>query len=290
MIANLNNPIFFYKAFSDKIVFSQFVNDVLAVKFRPGVIKISDEIELKTGYTHRHQTIYSESEDKRVVIIVHKIDHDFKYASFLFNYIATIMDLPFNTAKKIELNDPDLNIYSIVIVTSPYQIMKKNGITINDEMLALKLKVQNICDQGEDFIENKVIILNINYQNSVLSANAQNWLKLIHESMHNSEQTTIYFSNPGIQRAISLLKYENISSQDWQQSRELEAKQKARLIYEEMSRSEGIIEGRKEERKRGIIKALQRGKLSFAEIAEDYNVNLETIQIIEKKIRRKVAI
>jgi len=46
-------------------------------------------------------------------------------------------------------------------------------------------------------------------------------------------------------------------------------------------RNEGIIEGKMEEKTSNIIKALQRGKLSLEEIAEDFDVSIEFVKQIK---------
>jgi hypothetical protein len=84
MLGNLDNEVIFKKAFTDKIVFTQFVKDILDLDVEIGIIETEKKFLPKIGYIEFESDgvpfdIFAESVDKRIVIEIQKVEYDHNF-------------------------------------------------------------------------------------------------------------------------------------------------------------------------------------------------------------------
>ncbi|MCP5051806.1 MAG: hypothetical protein GY940_31860, partial [bacterium] len=72
MLAPLDNGVVFKKAFTDKIVFTQFVKDILGIDIEVDKIETEKKFEPKVGNIDIELDIFAESTDHRVVIEIQR--------------------------------------------------------------------------------------------------------------------------------------------------------------------------------------------------------------------------
>ena len=68
MLGNLDNEVIFKKAFTNKIVFTAFVRDILGIEIEVDKIETEKKFDPKIGYVDFELDIFAESKDKRIAI------------------------------------------------------------------------------------------------------------------------------------------------------------------------------------------------------------------------------
>jgi hypothetical protein len=92
MLGNLDNEVIFKKAFTDKIVFTQFVKDILDLDVEIGIIETEKKFLPKIGYIDFELDIFAESVDKRIVIEIQKVEYDHNFDRFLHYFLMVIAE------------------------------------------------------------------------------------------------------------------------------------------------------------------------------------------------------
>ena len=257
MIANLDNEVFFKKAFTDTFVLKHFVKDVLEMDLDFDKIETEKSFDPKIGNIDFKYDIFAESTDKRVIIEIQKVDYDYNFDRFLHYFIMAIAELQ-RSSKDYGI---EKTVYAVIFIKG-------------DEL--------NIYGHS-------LLFLNPNYKNPEIPARIRDWLDLVYESMHHPEKPSINQNNDGIKRASEILDFEHISPSEWEQSKIREGRKKVQLLAKVEGVEEGINigveKGKQEERERSekerdnaIRKAISRGKLTLAEIAEDFGVSVEFVK------------
>ncbi|MCX6278183.1 MAG: hypothetical protein NT004_08805, partial [Bacteroidetes bacterium] len=88
MLAPLDNETIFKKAFTDKVVFQQFVKDLFDVDIVVSNIETEKRFEPQIANIDIKLDIYAETDDHRFIIEIQKIDYDYNFNRFL-NYFIT---------------------------------------------------------------------------------------------------------------------------------------------------------------------------------------------------------
>ncbi|OAD21162.1 hypothetical protein THIOM_003075, partial [Candidatus Thiomargarita nelsonii] len=65
-LSRLDNEVIFKKAFTDKLVFTQFVKDVIGIDIKVGKIETEKRFKPKIAYIDFAYDIFAESTDERV--------------------------------------------------------------------------------------------------------------------------------------------------------------------------------------------------------------------------------
>ena len=127
-------------------------------------------------------------------------------------------------------------VYTIVVMTAPYRINERTREFYKDEVLISKLNPKNL--KGDEFkiFNHELVYLNPNYKTDNTPQNYRDWLDLIYESIHSPAAPKINFNNEGVKRASEIINYDNISPEDWEQSKIEVGKQKVILLEREAER------------------------------------------------------
>jgi len=299
-LVNLDNEVYFKKVFSDKEVFTAFVKDITGVTVEVDKIETEKQLERKVGPIKFKLDIFAESVDHRVIIEIQKVDYDYNFNRFMHYFLASLIDLQrdsktYNFKKEV---------YTIIVITAPYVAVEKSGEILKDDVLISSLNPRTLQGLEREMYGHKLVFLNPNYISEDTPQSYLDWLNLIRESVKNPQNPNINLENPAIRKASELADLNEASPEELQEAKDEEMRKEALVAYErhyrreglEQGRAEGKAEGRMEgriegieagkmeEKIEGIKKALQRGKLTPEEIAEDFEVPLEMVLKIQKEM------
>ncbi|MBK6608846.1 MAG: PD-(D/E)XK nuclease family transposase [Leptospiraceae bacterium] len=291
MIANLDNEVFFKKAFTDTFVLKHFVKDVLEMDLEFDKVETEKSFDPRIGNIDFKYDIFAESTDKRVIIEIQKVDYDYNFDRFLHYFLMAIAELQ-RSSKNYGI---EKTVYAVIFITAPYKINQKTGIPIKDELLISNLNPKNIKGDELNIYGHSLVFLNPNYKNAEIPARIRDWLDLVYESMHHPEKPSINSNNDGIKRASEILDFEHISPSEWEQSKIREGRKMVQMMAKEEGVEEGKIigreEGKQEEKERSekekedaIRKAISKRKLTVEEIAEVFGVSVEFVKHLPKGV------
>jgi small nuclear ribonucleoprotein (snRNP)-like protein len=150
VLSNLDNEVIFKKAFTDKVVFTQFVKDIVGIDIEVSEIETEKKFDEKLGYIDIKFDIFAESKDHRVIVEIQKVEYDYNFDRFMNYFLSAIIEQQ-KSSKKYKI---DQTVYTIVVLTAPYKVKTKDGDYIQDEVLLSKLNPQNLYGQ-----EKKTILL-----------------------------------------------------------------------------------------------------------------------------------
>jgi hypothetical protein len=266
MLGNLDNGTIFKKAFTDKEVFEQFTKDVLGFEVRVSKIETEKQFQPKIGRIAFELDIFAETEDKRMVIELQKIEYDYGFDRFLHYFLMLLAEQQ-ASAKEYKINR---NVFLILVMTQPYKLLKDlNNQPIEEEMMVTTLHSENSGKDVRPLYAHKLIALNPNHKHKDTPKEVRDWLDLIYESINNPDNPNINRANAGINKAANLIDMINLTPQ------ELEAKKKNEAA--KTVRERNVAEGQEIERKKNIKKALSKGKLSIEDMAEMFEVDVEYV-------------
>ena len=293
MLANLDNEVIFKKAFTDKIVFEEFVKDVVGIDFTVGTIETEKRFSPKLAYVDFELDIFAESLDERVIIEIQKIEYDHNFDRFLHYFLMALAELQRNS-KEYKIGK---TVYTIVVLTAPYKVLDKMGNVVKNEVLIAELNPRNLKGDVIQLYGHKLIFLNIYYKDDETPQPLRDWMDLIRESINNPNNPNINLQKIGIQRANFLIDIDNLTPREREKQKLAETAKVAIKVYQAAATAEGLAKGLAEGEVKGIekgvkktkdgsiLKALKRGKLSVAEIAEDNEVTIEYVLTIQKDIK-----
>lgn len=207
ILGNLDNEVVFKKAFTNKIVFKAFVRDILGIEIEVDIIETEKRFEPRIGNIDFKLDIYAESIDKRVVIEIQRIEYDSRFDRFLHYFFMVFAE----QQRKHKNYSPEQTVYMIVILTAPYSIDDKNDNVIQDEVLLLNLNPRTIGGIERKMNDHQLVFLNPNYQDAETPPEIRDWLDLIYQSIHKSENPKINLSNEGIKVAVDLIDYDDFT-------------------------------------------------------------------------------
>jgi hypothetical protein len=189
-------------------------------------------------------------------------------------------------------------VYTIVVLTAPYKVLDKMGNVVKNEVLITELNPRNLKGDVIQLYGHKLIFLNIYYKDDETPQPLRDWMDLIRESINNPDNPNINLEKVGIQRANFLIDIDNLTPREREERKLSERAKVTQKIYEEAATAkglakglekglaeglaQGLAEGAKKTKDDNILKALKRGKLSVAEIAEDNDVTVEYVLTIQK--------
>lgn len=280
MLGNLDNEVYFKKAFTNEIVFKAFVKDVLGIEFELGTIETEKKFSPKIGYIDFELDIYAESKDKRICIEIQRVEYDHHFDRFLHYFFMLIAEQQ-KSAKEYNI---DQTMYMIVILTAPYTISEKNGKAILDEVLLLHLNPQTLGGEMRNSYGHQFVCLNPNHSDSSTPQNIRDWLDLIYQSIHSPQRPVLNTQREGIYKAIELIQFDNLTPEERAEAKNKEAARvtlvkletKAREEGKQEGITEGMEKGREEERSEIARKLIGLG-LDDATIANATDMTLEEI-------------
>ena len=92
MLAPLDNQEVFKTAFTNKLVFEQFVNDFFDINITVSKIETEKKFYNKVTNIDISIDIYAESDDHKFVIELQKIQYDHNFDRFLYYFIAALIE------------------------------------------------------------------------------------------------------------------------------------------------------------------------------------------------------
>lgn len=263
-LGSLDNEIIFKKAFTDKVVFTSFVRDILGIDVEVEKIETEKKFDPKIGYIDFELDIFAETVDKRIVIEIQRIEYDHNFDRFLHYFLMVIAEQQ-KRSKDYGINQ---TVYVIVVLTAPYTISEKNGQPVKDEVLLLKLNPKTIKGEERDLYGHQFVCLNPNHSDEATPQPIRDWLDLIYQSIHNPERAVINRNNEGIRRAADLISFENLTPQERALSKN---KESAKITIAKIENAKAF------EISTEIARKLLKRGLSVAVVAEDTELTIEIV-------------
>jgi hypothetical protein len=274
-IARLDNEVFFKKAFTDRIVFKAFVKDIIGIDVEPTEIETEKAFVPKVGNVNFKYDIFADDPTNRLIIEIQKVEYDHNFDRFLHYHLQAITEQQRTSADY----SVDRTVYTIVVMTSRYKYNQKTGQIIEDEVLISSLNPKNLKGAEKDIFGHNLIFLNPNYKDESTPENYRDWLDLIYESIHHPENPSINTKKEGIKRAAELVQFENISPDEWEQSKIDVGKRKVLSITFE----EGFETGIERQLMQSVLGMIKLGVLTDEQIASALNITVEKINEIRKE-------
>lgn len=271
MLARLDNEVFFKKAFTDKIVFKAFVKDIVGIEVNPKKIETEKSFEPKVGSINFKYDIFAEDTEKRVIIEIQRVEFDHNFDRFLHYHLQAITEQQ-RSSKNYSV---DRTVYTIVVVTAPYKVNKKTHEIYQDEVLISNLNPKNLKGVERPVFNHELIFLNPNYKDGETPQNYRDWLDLIYESIHNPKNPNINLNNEGIKRASEIGTMEQLTPEEWEQSK-----------FEVMRREVIAIE-REEERTETMEEVAE--KMINKDLADELIQDITGLELVEiKRLREEI--
>jgi len=258
MLAPLDNETIFKIAFTDKIVFTQFVKDIVGIDFVVGKIETEKKFSPKTTLIDIKLDIFAESKDKRIIIEIQRVDYDYHFDRFLNYFLSTIIEQQ-KSAKKYKIEQ---TVYSIVLLTTPYILHQTTNDVIEDEVLIQNLDPETLEGKKINIFGHKQVFLNPHYRHDKTPKNIKDWLDFIYASIKNPDNYEINLQNQGIKRASELIDYDKLDAETREQMK----------ITNERKALHSIIE----------LQAIQKREIEIAEEMLKANIQIELITKITK--------
>jgi hypothetical protein len=265
MLANLDNEVHFKKVFTDIDVFTAFVKDVLGININISKVETEKVLTSKVGAIKFRMDLFAEDTDNRTVVEIQKVDYDYTLDRFTHYFLGNLIDMQrssktYSFAKEV---------YIIVVVTAAYRINDKNGKPIKDDVLITDVNPRTLNGDIRDMYNHKMVILNTTNVHKDTPTEIRDWLDLIIQSMENPENPIINTSKPAIVKAAHLAELDNIAPEELAEAK-IQEMRKENIAYIEDSARKSVTD-------ESIKKVLRRRKLSFEEIAEDFEVPLQHV-------------
>lgn len=271
MLANLDNEVHFKNVFTDTEIFSAFTKDILGVELNIDKVETEKVLPSKVSAIKFRMDLFAEDTNNRTVVEIQKVDYDYSYDRFAHYFLANLIDMQ-RSSKDYSF---EKNVYIIVVVTAAYRISELNGKPIKDDVLITRINPKNLQGIEREMTKHQMIILNTTYVDENTPKDIKDWMDLIIESMNNPENPKINLEKPSIAKAAKLAEINRLTPEQMAEAKEMEMRKATIALVEDTSRVQ--------ERDKGILKALKRGKLTKQEIVEDFEVSIEYIEKIEKE-------
>ena len=282
MLSNLDNEIIFKKAFTNKIVFTQFVKDVIGIDIDVAEIETEKKFDEKLGYIDIKFDIFAESKDHRVIVEIQKVEYDYNFDRFMNYFLSAIIDQQ-RSSKKYKIEQ---TVCTIVVLTAPYTVKTIDNDRIQDEVLLSKLNPKNLMGEEKNIFGHELYFLNSYYRKENTPQRYKDWLDLIYESINNPENPNINISNQGIKKASELIDRDMLTNEE----RTLMKEYEGRKVVLRNEREEGQKEKSEEiaivmfSENEPIEKIVKYTGLTTNEIEEIINS-----QILSRELKTKIS-
>jgi len=269
-LARLDNEVFFKKAFTDPFVFRGFVKDIIGIDINPEKIETEKAFSPKVGTINFKYDIFAEDVEKRIIVEIQKIEYDHNFDRFLHYHLQAITEQQ-RTSEEYRV---DRTVYTIVMMTAPYRVHPETKEIYKDEVLISKLNPENLNGIERKIFNHELIFLNPNYRDNDTPKNYKDWLDLVYESIHNSENPKINTKNKAIKKASELISYESITPEELEEAKKETGRRKVLSLELEKGINEGIEKEKNNTTKNLILKGMDNNfiqeitGLSFEEIDE----------------------
>lgn len=270
MLAPLSNEVIFKIAFTDREVLTCFVRDILGLDVILGNIETEKRFSPKIGNIDFAYDIFAETEDERFIIEIQNVEYDYHFDRFLHYHNMAISEQQ-KSSKDYKTNQV---VYTIVIISSPYDGLDINGNPIKDEVLISSADPRNLMDKLVPIFGHKFILLNPHNRTDSMPANYRDWLDLIYESIYNQENYRVNLKNEGIRKAVQLIDYDRLSPLQIREMKEEEGRKVVLSMYDtRVKRAEAEKQKAEEEKQ----KAEQEKEEAIKKAEEDKSLLYKTM-------------
>ncbi len=255
MLIALDNEVVFKRAFTNKLVFEQFIKDMFDVEI--SVSKIETEKKFYNEQTKIDITmdIYAETDDNRFVIEIQKIQYDHNFDRFLHYFIAILLEQQ-NSFKNYKI---EKTVLGIIVLTRPYRFHELTGEPILDNYMVIDFNPRNIKGELIKLNNHQLKFINTSkkYNNNELPQNIQDWIDLFQKTIYKRNQSIkLNFNNKAIKKIIEIIDDQNIDAKTLTEIKQVAGKKEVLLleykagIEEEKERSKKIIKKAEQEKQK----------------------------------------
>jgi predicted transposase/invertase (TIGR01784 family) len=237
-LSRLDNEVIFKKAFTDKLVFTQFVKDVIGIDIVVKKIETEKRFKPKTAYIDFSYDIFAETKDNRVIVEIQRVNYDYNFDRFLHYHMMAIAELQ-RKASDYKIKP---KVYTIVVLTRPSLIEDEEGKTVEDDVLILDMTPHNRKGKVVKFYGHQLIFLCPHFKTDDTPPALIDWFDLILESINNPEAPQINLQNQAIKRAAELIEDNNLTPEERWAMKIAVATEEARQIVERQAKVEGQLE------------------------------------------------
>jgi len=266
MLAPLDNEAIFKKAFTDKVVFEQFVKDLFGVDIEVGKIETEKQFEPPIGNINFRLDIYAETEDHRFVIEIQRINYDYNFDRFLSYFVSLLIE---QQQKGKEYDFPQ-TVLGVVVITLPYKIQQLTGKPIQESVMSIDFDPRNLKDERISIFEHKLLFLNPHqrYMDADTPNNFKDWLDLFRLSINSKMDITLNLGNQGIAKTVEIIEYEKLDPETVRIMKVTEQRKAMLAIVKKEGKEEGREEGIEEGKKKNAIKIARKMKAKGRPIDE----------------------
>jgi len=275
-LSRLDNEVIFKKAFTDKLVFTQFVKDVIGIDIKVGKIETEKRFKPKIGYIDFSYDIFAESKDNRVIIEIQRVKYDYNFDRFLHYHMMAIAELQ-KSANDYKIKP---TIYTIVVLTAPTAIEDKDGETVKNDILISDVNPRDKEGNVVNFYGHQLIFLNPNFKTAKTPPAIKDWFNLILESIENPDNPKINLKKRAIKKAAKLIESDNLTPEVRRAAKVAVATEETRKLVERRAKAEGQKEGKMEANLENAHKMLAKG-FDAETITEITGLDIETINQLE---------
>jgi len=271
-LSRLDNEVIFKKAFTDKIVLTQFVKDVIGINIKVGKIETEKRFKPKMAYIDFSYDIFAESIDERVIVEIQRVNNDYDFERFLYYHSITNVELYEN------LSDYKIKptIYTIVVLTVPDIVEDKEGEFVEEDILISDVNPRNRKGEVINLYGHQLIFLNPNFKKDNTPPRLKDWFDLILESIKNPESPKINLKNRGIKRAVKLIEDDNLTPEERRAAKIAVATEETRKIVERRAEKRGRVGEKLETAQKMIAEGFE-----IEIISKMTGLDVETIEQIE---------
>lgn len=228
MLAPLDNEVIFKKAFTDPLVLSGFVKDMVGIDFDPGVIETEKSFFPKVGNVDTKYDVFAESKDHRVVVELQRVEYDYHFDRFLHYHNAAIIEMQESHKDYIIKK----TVYTFIFLIAPYTTtLDQKGHPIQESVLISAADPRDLHDNVVELYGHKLIFLNSFYDNSLTPENYSDWLNLISESVKNPKDYHVNSEKESIKKAEDLIQMDNLSGEDLRLMKVAEGTKQGKAFY-----------------------------------------------------------
>jgi predicted transposase/invertase (TIGR01784 family) len=242
MLGNLANEVIFKKAFTDKFVLQCLVRDLFNVDFVPETVETEKRFEpsplTPKGGIKREYDIFAQSKDQRVIVEIQRVDYDYNFDRFLLYHNMAIAEMQ----RSSEEYKTDKVVYTIAVFTGKYVCTERTGKVVERDILFHHSNLFDIEGKEFDVFGHKLIFLNHNYIRDITPQGYKDWLNLVKESIKNPKNPSINLHNQGVKKVAELIDYSQLSPEELRESKNRNAAESAKAIYEKEAKTQEKIE------------------------------------------------
>ncbi|MDM8558006.1 PD-(D/E)XK nuclease family transposase [Candidatus Parabeggiatoa sp. HSG14] len=271
-LSRLDNEVIFKKAFTDKLVFTQFVKDVTGINIKVGKIETEKRFKPKIGYIDFAYDIFAESTDNRIIIEIQRVKYDYNFDRFLHYHNMAIAELQ-KSANDYKVKK---TIYTIVVLTASTGIEDKEGVAVKKDILISDVNPHDLEGNIIGAYGHQLIFLNPNFKTAKTPPAIKDWFNLILESIENPDNPKINLRKRAIKKAVKLIETDNITPEERRVAKIAAATEETRKFLERQA----IAEGQKKANLENAQKMLAKG-FDTETIAEITGLDAETINQLE---------